>query len=193
VSLILQFCLSLTASNDTAPVRMVRFFSFFTIESNIVVCVAAASLVLAADRDGPLWRVTRLDSVLCITVTGLVYVTVLRNVVRVSGWDAVANAGLHYVTPIAVVLGWLFFGPRPRCSFATLGYAAIFPIAWLAYTLGRGAIVHWYPYPFVDVVTHGYTRVTVNCLVVSVLILAVGALVVVLDRRLPAAPGRSPS
>jgi hypothetical protein len=189
-SLVFQFHLALNGSLDTAPTRVIRYFSYFTIQSNFIVCFIAASLVLRADRDGPLWRVVRLDSVLCITVTGIVYVIVLRPLQHLSGLANVCDIGLHYVTPILALLGWLLFGPRPRFARPALGYATIFPVAWLAYTLIRGAFVHWYPYPFVDVDTHGYVRVAMNSVFVAALILALGAILVVLDRRLPAAPGR---
>jgi hypothetical protein len=55
----------------------------------------------------------------------------------------------------------------------------------LAFTLVRGAAIDWYPYPFVDVVAHGYARVAINCLVVAVLFVGLGFGALALDRRLP--------
>ena len=63
--------------------------------------------------------------------------------------------------------------------------SAIYPLAWLAFTLVRGAVIDWYPYPFVDVVAHGYARVAINCLVVAVLFVGLGFGALALDRRLP--------
>lgn len=188
-ALIAQFHLSLTSTLFTTPMRVVNYFSYFTIESNILVCVLAASLVLHPDRDGRRWRVARLDSVLAIAVTGLVYVTVLRPSVPLIGLENTANNGLHYATPILAVLGWAAFGPRPRFTWNKLLSAMVFPIVWLAYTLIRGAIVHWYPYPFLNVTSLGYAHMTLNVLVVTCLIIGVGALFVALDRKLPAAFG----
>ena len=103
-------------------------------------------------------------------------------------WSNVADLGLHVVTPILAVLGWLLFGPRPRFRWATLAWSLVFPLAWPAYTLIRGTIVAWYPYPFIDVVSHGYARVAVSCLMVALLLIALAALFVGLDRRLPKSP-----
>jgi hypothetical protein len=167
---------------------MANFFSFFTIQSNLLVLVSVVGLVLAADRDGPLWRVVRLDALVCITVTGLVYFVVLRPLAHLTGWSQVADLGLHTFTPILAVLGWLLFGPRPRCTWATFGWSLVFPVAWLAYTLIRGPVVQWYPYPFLEVTTHGYARVFLNCVLVALLLTGLAALFVGLDRKLPRAP-----
>ncbi|NUR31669.1 MAG: Pr6Pr family membrane protein [Catenulispora sp.] len=195
-SLSLQFYLS-AANENTEPSpyalgrRMANFFSFFTIQSNLIVLAVAVSLVLFADRDGRLWRVARLDSLVCISVTCLVDLTVLRPQHHLTGWSNVADLGLHVVTPILAVLGWLLFGPRPRFAWTTLAWSLVFPLAWLAYTLIRGTIVDWYPYPFIDVITHGYARVAANCLNVALLLIGFAALFVGLDRRLPRSPVQS--
>lgn len=70
--------------------------------------------------------------------------------------------------------------------------SVLFPVLWLAYTLVRGALVedrtgrNFYPYPFLDVVEHGYARVVLNIVLVAVLffVLALGALAA--DKRLRA-------
>ena len=59
------------------------------------------------------------------------------------------------------------------------------PVAWLAFTLVRGPIVEWYPYPFLDVNEHGYPLVLVNVVVVALLYLAFAFGAMALDRRLP--------
>ena len=87
-----------------------------------------------------------------------------------------------------MILGWFAFGPRPRITRATALGSLLFPLLWLIYTLIRGAIWKWYPYPFLDVATHGYPRVTVNAVVVTLVLGAVAALFAVGDRKLPAAP-----
>lgn len=192
-ALALQFSLTWT-NHDTdfspydRPMRVANFLSYFTIQSNLIVLAVAVSLVLMADCDRPVWKVARLDALVCITVTCLVDLTVLRPQQDLAGWSNVADLGLHVVTPILAVLGWLRFGPRPRLTTGTLLWSLLFPLAWLVYTLVRGAAVTWYPYPFIDVTTHGYARVAVNVTVVAILLLALAAAFVWLDRKLPRAP-----
>jgi hypothetical protein len=136
--------------------RVIQTLSYFTIQSNILVLIVAATLVVDPDRDGRVWRILRLDALLGITITGLVFDLVLVDYVHPSGWQLVATIGFHYIAPWATLLGWLLFGPRPRIDGSTMAWAFLWPLAWIAYTFIRGALVGWYPYPFLDVDEIGY-------------------------------------
>jgi hypothetical protein len=169
--------------------RVVRVFSFFTIQSNVLSGIVSAQLALSPRRDGPVWRVVRLDALLGITVTGIVYSTVLARIHEPKGWEQVStNIAFHYVVPIMMVLGWLLFGPRPRIDWAVVRWALLWPVLWAAYTIVHGEITGWYPYPFVDLATHGYARVVSNALIVTVVLGVVAVLFGVGDRRLRRAP-----
>jgi hypothetical protein len=169
--------------------RLIRIISFFTIESNILSAVVSAQLARNPYRDGPIWRVVRLATLFGITVTGIVYSTVLARVHEPHGWaETSTNTVFHYIVPIAMVLGWLAFGPRPRIRAAVVGWSLVWPFAYLGYTLVHGAVSKWYPYPFLDVTTHGYARVVLNSVVVTVVFGVVGALFALGDRWLPPAP-----
>ena len=191
-ALVLQLVLVIAFPADDSPgsaaVRVLRFFSFFTVQSNILVLVAAVSLVQSPRRDGPLWRVVRLDAVLAIAVTGVVHYQVLRPIQDLGGWDAVADILLHVVSPIIAVMGWLVFGPRPRISWTDVARSAVWPVAWLAYTLLHGAISEWYPYPFIDVTEIGYGRTLINAAIVTVIFLVLATACRWLDRTLRPAP-----
>ena len=170
--------------------RLIRVASFFTIQSNVLSLIVAAQLARNPQRDGRLWRVVRLDALLGIAVTGIVYATVLAPIHEPKGWQETStNAVVHYVMPIGIVLGWLLFGPRPRIELRIVGLALGWPLAWLWYTLVRGAIWHWYPYPFLHVPTHGYLRVIVNSVLVTIVLALVATLFYQLDRRLPPTNG----
>jgi len=166
--------------------RLIRLFSYFTIQSSIVVLAGVATLALRRAPDGALWRVVRLDGLVGIVVTGLVFVTVLAATTHPTGAAWWANAGLHYVSPTATLLGWLLFGPRPRITWSTVGWALVWPVGWLGYTFAHGAVSHWYPYPFLDVTALGYVRALANT--GAVVLLAFGLLTLArwLDGRLPA-------
>lgn len=169
--------------------RLVRVFSFFTIQSNVLSAVTSALLVADPDRDGLVFRVVRLDALLGITVTGIVYSTVLARVHEPKGWEQVStNAVFHYVAPIMMVLGWLLFGPRPRIDTSVVRWALLWPVAWFAYTVAHGEATHWWPYPFVDAATHGYARVVLNAVIVTAVLGAVALMFGYLDRRLRRAP-----
>lgn len=169
--------------------RVVRVLSFFTVLSNILSAVTSAQLARTPERDGAGWRVLRLMSLFSIAVTGIVYTTVLAKVHDPHGWqETTTNTVFHYVVPTAMVLGWLLFGPRPRITGRAVRIALLWPVAWVAYTLVRGEATRWYPYPFVDVASHGYARVVVSSIGVVAAFAVVTALLAIGDRVLPAAP-----
>lgn len=172
--------------------RIVRFASYLTIWSNVLVAWSTLSLALGRDRDTRLWRALRLNAVVICFGGGIVHFFFLRPLLDLSGWDLVADRLLHVVVPLLAVVGWVRLGPRRRASTADLGPFLVLPVFWLGYTLIRGAIVDWYPYPFIDVLEHGYGVVALNCLGVGLLMLLLAWAAVRADQRL-AAPETIPS
>lgn len=168
-------------SRPEVGTRIVRFASYLTIWSNVLVAWSALTLALGRDRDTRIWRALRLNAVAICFGGGIVHFFFLRPLLDLEGWNLVADRLLHVVVPLLAVLGWAAFGPRGRASRSDLAPFLVVPVLWLGYTLVRGAIVDWYPYPFVDVAEHGYGVVAVNCLGVSALMLGIAWLAVRLD------------
>ncbi len=184
-ALVVQSVLNVRSGTVPVPTRFVRMFSFFTVQSNILAAAAAFSLALKPATDGPLWRVLRLDALVGISATGVVYTTVLRVQHELHGWAVATDAVFHYVVPLAVVLGWLVFGPRPRCDARTAGLSLAWPVAWLAYTLLHGYVTGWYPYPFINVTAHGYAVVALNAVAVTAVLAVMAAAFWLGDAYLP--------
>ena len=167
------------------PERITRLLGYFTIQSNLLVAVSTFGLVRDPQRDGRGWRVLRLAGLVGITVTGIVHWFLLRPLLDLAGWSALCDLLLHVVVPLLAVTGWLVFGPRPRVTLGVVLWTVAWPVAWLAYTLVRGLVTGFYPYPFLDVGARGGAAVAVACLGVTALILAVALLAWLADRRLP--------
>jgi hypothetical protein len=164
--------------------RLVRFCSYLTIWFNVLVAWSTLTLALGRDRDTRVWRALRLDAVVLATVGGLVHFVLLRPLLDLTGWDLVADRMLHMAVPALALVGWLVFGPRRRATTSDLVPFLVLPVGWLGYTLVRGELVEWYPYPFVDVNEHGYGVVLANCLGIAAAMLAAAWAAIVLDRRL---------
>ena len=164
--------------DDFSPVN---FLSFFTIQSNLLAIAALTLTGVRALRGQPSEAVLlRALATFCMTTTGIVYVTLLRGLEDTLQTPVPwINTVLHYVMPVVVLLDWVGDRPRPplpsRRALLVLGY----PVAWVVYSLVRGAIVGWYPYPFLDVDALGYAEVLLTCAVLAV---AMVALVWVLAR-----------
>jgi hypothetical protein len=164
--------------------RLVNLFSYFTVQSNVLVIVAAGSLALRPDRDGRLWRVVRLDMVLGIVITGIVFGGFLAGLVHPTGISAWVNVAFHYFAPWWALAGWLLFGPRPRIDWRTVGWIFVWPIAWMGYTFIRGAATGFYPYPFLDADELGLPTALRNTFAVVILAGLLALLLRFLDRRL---------
>ena len=168
---------------------LVRFCSYLTIWSNVLVAWSTLTLALGRDTDTTWWRALRLDAVVICFGGGVVHFFLLRpHLDHLYGWSIVADRMLHVVVPILAGLGWVLFGPRGRATVRDLGPFLVLPVAWLIYPLIRGPIVDWYPYPFIDVGEHGYPQVLATCVGVSVLMLALARGAVSLDRKLADQP-----
>lgn len=139
--------------------RLVRFASYFTVQSNAAVLLAALAVVLGRDLTVSRERALRLAALVGISVTGVVYATLLAGDMPKEGLSRVASMLLHFVIPPAAVLAYLAVGPWPGMRWADLPAMLIWPVAWIAWTLLHGELSGWYPYGFVDVGKHGYGTV----------------------------------
>ncbi len=183
-SLILQLVIVAKGGAHPLPTRLVRFFGYFTVQSNILVCASTALLAADPRRDGRVFRVLRLAGLIGITVTGIVYVTVLYGTLELSAGSRVADVGLHQVTPVLAVAGWALLGPRRRTSRAVASAMLAWPLIWFAWTLAHGAVAGFSPYDFINVDDLGYGRALLNAGIVMVLLVGLLAGALALDRRL---------
>ena len=166
---------------DTPTKRALNVFVFFTIQSNIIVGVTSLLLALNPARASTAFRVARLTGIVAITITFVVFHAVLKKLLDLKSWALVADNLLHTVVPVLAVSGWLVFGPRGLASRRVLWWSLIFPVAWCVFTLIRGELVGWYPYPFIDAGVLGYGKVLVNGVWIAVLYLGVAAALTTFD------------
>jgi hypothetical protein len=169
--------LAVTLSQHTS---VVNFFSYFTIESNIIgVVVFAAGAVLAGLRavPSPLWLAVRGASVVYLAFVGAVFNTVLTgtDLGDLIPWVNVVH---HMVMPVAVVVDWLLWPPARRIPLGVAALWLVYPALYTAYSLIRGAQVGFYAYPFFNPsVQAGYGGVAVYCAVLLVAFLVLGLLI----------------
>ena len=130
-----------------ASYSALNFFSYFTNLSNLFAAFVLLLSVFSsssASRDH-----VRYASTVNMTVVGLVFAVLLRNV-DLGALLPWVNFVLHYIMPVAVVLDWLVRPPVSRLKAKNILLAMVFPAAYLAYVMLRGASTGWYPYPFLN-------------------------------------------
>lgn len=166
---------------------VVNFFSYFTNLSNLL---AAGVLFMAAAFDAGNWRASRerIDqlralSVVNMTLVGIVYVVLLRDV-DLGALLPWINFVLHYVMPCVVLLDWFIDPPAKKLGAKQLLLMQIFAAAYLIYVLVRGKSIGWYPYPFLDPDNvGGYGGVAAYAIGIALTFLMVGWLLLTLAHK----------
>ena len=157
-----------------------EYFSYFTVQSALMVAIVlglSGVVGLRRRTDSELLTSVRLAVLCYAVVTGVVYAALLRGV-PTDGYAGISwpNEALHVWAPIFVALDWLLAPGRSTPPWKRLWATLVFPVAWLAFTLARGAITGWYPYPFLDPASPaGWTGVLLHIVAIAVFITAVAA------------------
>lgn len=177
------------AGIDTPWERLLDWVTYFTILSNVVVAIVLTMLIARPsvfgrqDATGAVWRALRLDSVLMITITGLVYNLLLAEAGK-SGWDLLSNTLLHWVVPLLTPIVWIIAGPRGLITLRTIGLAMVLPLLWAGFAVVRGLTVGAYPYPFLDIEANGLPSVLAFVSVILVVAVVLGLVLMAVDSGL---------
>jgi hypothetical protein len=151
-----------------------NFFGYFTIQNNLI---GATALLVAAHFTGkarPQWvEFLRVSAAVYLGIVVTVYWILLAPTENeLTHWT---NLILHLLSGVFLVIDWLLEGPREGLPLRRVWIVLMYPIAWLAVVLIRGATDGWFPYPFLDPAT-GYGSIAVVILGIIVGGLVVGSL-----------------
>ena len=172
--------------------NIAHFFSFFTIQSNIIGAVILLYGGLVIPAKTRVWDLIRGGATIYLMLTGVIYnlllVDISEELQTTIPW---VNHVLHIVMPLVMVIDFLLIPLVHRLQFRQTIVWSLYPLAYFAYSLIRGPIVDWYPYPFLDPRENGYPQVFVFSLIVLVCFLATSWLLAAtnnwrLDRTEPA-------
>jgi len=157
----------------------VSYFSYFTIDSNLI--AAAILLAGAATARGSSARfdLFRGGAVVYMSITGIVFTLLLSNtdVDTAIPW---VNTVVHELMPLVILADWLVTPPATRLHLRQGLLWLSFPLVWIVYTLIRGSTVNLYPYPFLNPANGGYASVAVYSVGILIAMLVVCALTVLL-------------
>ena len=186
-ALVLQYVLLIRLTLDTIGplLATVRFFSYFTILSNLLVLLVTATFAFAPGSAPGRWfarPVVRGAVALYIGVTFGIYATILQALWEPQGAQWWADSSLHYAVPVLYLSWWLFAVPHGTLRWSDLPRWLLFPLAYVGWVFLRGAWVHEYPYPFLDLGVIALPAVLRNCAGVFALFLLLGAVLVAIDR-----------
>jgi hypothetical protein len=164
-ALIAQFYLHMKNSPVPVGEALLRFFGYFTIDTNIL--VALSFTLIALNNNSRLGRFfTKASTVTAITayiiIVGITYNVFLRSEWNPQGLQKLVDELLHSVIPIVYVIFWVAFVPTEKLKWKYVLFWLIYPIVYMTYAIILGAITKFYPYPFVDVNELGYNKAMIN-------------------------------
>ena len=116
LSVFVQFILMISNRVASVPETVIRFFSFFTILTNILVAFSFTSLT---GMFGEKWKqffskATNFTAVtVYILVVGIVYNIILRWLQDFHGLQMWVDESLHLIIPLYVLVYWLCFVSSP--------------------------------------------------------------------------------
>jgi len=180
----------MVADGRSAIAALGVFFSYFTILTNLLVAVCLTALFFAPEVSDGLARFAAAVAAY-IAVVGITYSLLLRHIWSPQGWQKAADVLLHDAMPMLFVVFWLVLVPKGKLRWSSPVPWLIYPLAYLAVTLVRGAYGAAYPYPFVDVAALGYGRVMLNSLAMTLGFLGLGFVLVCVDRWMARKPPKS--
>jgi len=184
-ALIAQFCINMNSGLADGPELLIRFFTFFTVTTNILVAVLATVLLL---RPASAWGMffsrqsTAAAVSVYIVVVGLIYNLILRALWHPEGLQRVVDELLHLVIPVLFLLYWLMFVRKDELRWGNMWGWLVYPLVYIVLVMIRGAFSGFYPYPFLDVLKIGYPQTFLNCLGVTVVFVVLSLLFIAIGK-----------
>jgi hypothetical protein len=186
---LLQGYLSLqlaTSNGQTVAEGLNTFFSYFTVLTNLLVCLALTWPGLA--RESAPGRFFASPFAVAGIAANIAFVAIsyhflLRLVWNPQGAQLLADRLLHYVVPVLFVGYWFVYFRTGALRWIHAVWWSVYPTVYFAYALIRGAHVGSYPYAFIDARALGYGRTMQNAIGLLFGFIVLGLVVVALDRR----------
>jgi len=180
-AVIFQFYLIIVNRNYSILITIIKFFTFFTILTNIIVAITFSSIYFKINR--ALKNFFSQPKVLTavtvyITIVGLVYNLILRFTWQPQGLQMIVDELLHTVIPIYFIIFWLKFVSKEELEWKNIFPWLLYPFIYLLYIMIWGHFINQYPYPFINVMELGYEKVLINSILLFITFLIMSLLFV---------------
>lgn len=161
-AVIAQFIVMLQNRVADVPETIIRFFSFFTILTNILVALYFTSKFFGIVK-GPFSIFSKRSTLTALTafilLVGIVYQVILRGIWEPTGLQRIIDELLHTIIPVYFLVYWFLYANPSDIKFRpTLNWLA-YPLFYFFYVIFRGHFSGFYPYPFLNVTEIGYSGV----------------------------------
>ena len=164
-AVLLQLYLIIFNRVESVPETIIRFFSFYTILTNILVAFCFTVLLIKPNsRLGSFFSQpgVLIATTIYIFVVGLIFNLILRQLWSPKGLQRLADELLHVVIPLLFILYWYLFAPKGGLGWKSAFSWLLYPFVYAVFVLFRGAASGFYPYPFIDANILGFKKVLLN-------------------------------
>ncbi|MEO6314326.1 MAG: Pr6Pr family membrane protein [Chitinophagaceae bacterium] len=183
-----QFYINATLKITPIPEMIIRYFTYFTIQTNIIVAVCFTAILMNPN--------SKIGSFFCrqqviaavtvyILIVGLIYNTILRFLWAPTGLQQLVDELLHTVIPVMAIVYWLLFAAKNALKWKHILSWLIYPFAYIFYVLLRGSVSGFYPYPFINTAQLGLNKVVANSVGIAGVFIFFSLLLVAISKVLP--------
>lgn len=195
VALLIQFYLNLQSGAASIAELIVRYFSYFTILTNLLVAVLTTSLI---KKEGRLTKFfsnqsTQTATAVYVFIVGLIYNLILRSAWHPQGLQKLADELLHVINPVLFIMFWALFSNRYPLKWRVISGWLIYPLLYVAFVLIRAVLSGFYPYPFLDMNKIGSSAVFKNCMGITVLFIITSVIFLMIGNYLAVPKTKSKS
>jgi hypothetical protein len=180
--------MKLNIGSNAAPLTeiLTRYFSYFTLLTNLIVAVVCTSILLLpgsaigkfSDRYTTQTAVTTY-----IVIVGIVYNIVLRPLWKPTGLQKPVDELLHTIVPVLFLLQWIFFVKKNQLQYMAILPWLLYPLIYVIFVLTRGSFSGFYPYPFIDLNKLSILQVFTNSAGIAVAVIVVSITLIFFGNR----------
>lgn len=185
-ALIIQFRLMLNSRLAPEGELIIRYFSYFTILTNLMVAICCTTLfLLPATALGTFFsRPTVLTAIaVYILIVGIIYNLVLRFLWNPEGLQRLVDELLHSAIPILFGIYWVVFVEKDQLQWNSVWRWLLYPVVYIIYIFFRGASSGFYPYPFIDVSQLGMEKALINSGIIALAFLLISLIFIGIAKR----------
>ena len=143
------------AHNQFPPAE---YFSYFSIQGTMIAGVMLAYTGWLSWTGTPEKRqvtIARVSATTYAVVIAVVYNALLRDSpgdIRDAGyaWPVVPNEIMHVWAAVLILLDWLILSGYGKLRLRASLWVAVYPLAWLAFSVTRGMLDGWWAYWFLN-------------------------------------------
>lgn len=167
--IIAQYFLMIQNRVVSIPETSLRFFSFFTILTNILVAIVFTANYFKSKKGFKFFVNPRTQSAVgvYIFIVGFVYNLILRFIWKPIGLQQIVDEFLHLIIPIGYIMYWFYYVNKATISWKSIYVWLLYPLIYICTVLFLGSLSTFYPYPFINATALGYTIVLRNAFLLT--------------------------